>query len=225
MRKFLFSTAAALAFATALPMAAQATPALQFGLSTGAATGGVQFWESPIAIGAVQPYSGSFGTASGSVVISSKANPSNPQFDMNITDLSMQSGQITLYLTETGLTNFGGAELGSTLTDNPILTPQASNLMYSLYADASDGAFGLGTLIGSTSLAGSATSATLNGTFDATSPFSVTEVLTIDSGASGIYASLDGGTSVPEPGSLALLGTGMLMLGWLVRKRHRNASI
>ena len=90
--------------------------------------------------------------ASGTVAISSNADPSNPQFDMNITDLSMQSGQVTLYLTETGLTNFGGAELGSTLTNNPTLTPQASNLVYSLYADASNTAFGLGTPIGSTSL-------------------------------------------------------------------------
>jgi len=30
--------------------------------------------------------------ASGTVAISSNADPSNPQFDMNITDLSMQSG-------------------------------------------------------------------------------------------------------------------------------------
>lgn len=225
MRKILLSTAAALAFATALPMAAQAAPMLQFGLSTGAAINGTQFAEAAIPTGTVQDYNGSFGVASGTVAISSNANPINPQFDMNITDLSMQSGQITLYLTETGLTNLGGTELTSTLTNNSDLTPQALGLMYSLYADASDAAFGLGTLIGSTPLAGSATSATFNGTYDATSPFSVTEVLTIDSGTSGIYASLDGATNVPEPGSLALLGTGTLMLGWLVRKRNRNASI
>lgn len=39
MRKLLLFAATALAFATALPMAAQASPTLQFGLSSGAAIG------------------------------------------------------------------------------------------------------------------------------------------------------------------------------------------
>jgi hypothetical protein len=222
MSNFLRSSAIALALATALPMAAQASPMLQFGLASGATTNTVQFAEAAIPTGTVQAYSGNFGVASGSVVISSNGNPFNPQFDMNITDISSQSGQVTLFLTETGLTNLGGAALSSTLTNNPDLTPQATGLTYSLYADASNTAFGLATKLGSTPLAGSATSSTFTSMFDSATPFSVTEILTIDSGVHGIYASLDGATNVPEPGSFALLGTGMLMLGWLVRKRSRS---
>ncbi len=223
MRKILFSGIAAIAFATALPMAAQADPLVQFGLSSGATTQSVQYAENAVATGTVQSYSGNFGVANGSVVISSNGNPTNPQFDMNVTDISSQAGQVTLFLTETGLTNLNGVELSSRLTNNPALTPQATGLTYSLYADASDQAFGLSALLGSTPLAGSATSAAFTSMFNSATPFSVTEVLTIDSGVSGIYASLDGATNVPEPGSLALLGTGLLMLGGLIRKRYRNA--
>ena len=141
--------------------------------------------------------------------------------DLNSIDSTTTGGNLLIGLTQTGL-NFGsGAHqlnglIGGTLGSG-------MSMDYSLYADAADTAFGMGSLLFSGSAVTGAFSDSGGALFtDPSGTFSLSQFATISS--TGIAtASFDFATNVPEPGTAALAGVALLALG-AVAPRRRNVK-
>jgi hypothetical protein len=121
-------------------------------------------------------------------------------------------GSLTLLLTETNLSLGSGANFSGLFS----ATISNATVTRAFYVDPLNGT-ALTNLLGSTTGA--------NGSFtknvSLSGPFSLTEKITIAATGAGAKLSADDSVSAPEPASLALLGAGVLGLGF-VAGRKRN---
>jgi hypothetical protein len=167
-------------------------------------------------------YSGVIGNWSGSVSTGlTKPILPTPQMDLNTIDFSTQSGgALTIEFSDNGFTDLLGIpfQLAIGGTTQGSVSAQA-------YFDVSNTLFGTDTLITNlgtfTGPAFSAVGST--GTFPSVGPYSLYEIVTITHGSGTRVSSLDASlTPVPEPGTMMLLGSGLIGLAGWGRKKFRK---
>jgi hypothetical protein len=148
-----------------------------------------------------------------------EGSPADPVLDLTSADLTTGTagGTLTVSLTETGFTTTT-ADLGflSSITGNYF----GSSAVMDTYFDPSDTPFGTAFSLAA-GLVDNQSAAVAVPPIDG--PYSLTEIITVTAGANSL-TSLDASLSVPEPGSLSIVGIGLLALGLLGLRRFAFAG-
>lgn len=226
MRRLLATTALIGGLALAGP-AANAATMLSIGLSTnGGATITTEATSTTGSVG----FSGPFGSWTVNQISASDQSvlPAPGILDSSSLDVKSPlslAGTLTVYISSQGLVNAQQLqEFESSFTSN-LISGSITSVSEQTFVDDANGRYALTTALGSHSFSAIGTNDQLE-TANLTAPFSATEVYTIVSSAT-----LTGGTAnstidlstvaAPEPASLALMGVGVLGLGFVSsRKRH-----
>jgi hypothetical protein len=168
----------------------------------------------------VLSYSGAYGTFSFNTV-SATGFPvvAQPIFLTNSIDVSTAAaGTLNIYITEQGLTlPLGAHEFLSTLTANQLLGSTASVTMGTLVSPSNQ-LYGDDVLAPVTTFMGLGVNADIDFSPALAGLYSETALYTIEAFGVGMANDTIDITSVPEPGSLAILSLGMLGIA-LIRRR------
>jgi hypothetical protein len=142
----------------------------------------------------------------------------NPLMDLNTVNVQVWGNPHTLQIgfSDTGFDIYNGwisTSYGGTLSGS------GASLAYSAYYDDGNGLFGKGTLIGTGDYGSGAFSGSADGGWSPSAPYSVTEILTLKTGGGMTVFSGDFAVTVPEPGTLALIGLALLGFAAVYRRR------
>ncbi len=139
---------------------------------------------------------------------------------LNISGSSEDGGVLYISLTDTnntvpfGATNYM-VEYGGT---------SGGTVAFQSYVDTNNTAFGTETLLYDTGALDGAFSGTGFGGVSLTGPYSITTVATITHEHGFMASGFNHGVTIPEPGSLALIGIGLLGLAIGVRRSSRKGK-
>jgi len=140
-----------------------------------------------------------------------------PLLDLNSINMSSSgpAGSITLELTDTDFASQPNAAHVGTVIGGTTY----GNVTFRSFFDAANQAFGQGLELTSSTFGSGAFSGTGWSSLQALNPYSLTLLVTIASDGRPLPTSFDAGIQVPEPASLLLVGSGLLALGFVARRR------
>jgi len=186
-------------------------------------------------VGVVHYSGGVSGTSVWSVVVStgftkpSQGSAGAPHMHLNVVATSTGAGTLTVMFTDT---DFTPVPMGAfvSMAGGAVSALAGSSMLIQTYADAGNLPFGdtVPPIVPGTSLlitqgpfGPGAFANTKAGPGPAGAPYSLTQVITITHGRGIGISSVDADlTAIPEPGSLLLLGSGLLGFGYLRRRKR-----